>query len=131
LSALDRRTVGHGQQLDDSVLFAVLLLEPLREACLGARDRTEAAHDFLEPIIERLALPRRIADATRRIVAMMPRLEAGRVGRFSRTGLYPLAQEVLTLRQVALGQGDLPPGAPPSPTRQRGPRKRRRRREES
>jgi len=127
LSALDRRGAGHGP-LDDIVLFSVLLLEPLREACQGAHDRVEAAHDFLEPIIERIAVPRRIADAARRIVAMMPRLESRRVGRFSRTGLYPLAQEVLGLRQVALGEGELPEDAPPvGPPRQRSVRRRRRR----
>jgi poly(A) polymerase len=129
LSALDLRGAQHGS-LDDIVLFAALLLEPLREACHGAPDRVEAAHEVLEPIIERIAVPRRIADAAQRIVAMMPRLEAGRVGRFTRTGLYPLAQEVLGLRQVACGQGELPEAAPPvAPARQRSPRRRRRRRE--
>jgi hypothetical protein len=31
-----------------------------------------AAHEFLEPIVERLSVPRRIADAMRRIVADGP-----------------------------------------------------------
>ncbi len=129
LSALDCRGARHGP-LDDIVLFTVLLLEPLRETCLGASDRIEAAHDFLEPIIERITVPRRIADAARRIVAMMPRLESGRVGRFSRTGLHPLAQEVLGLRRVALGEGELSEEAPPATLpRQRSPRRRRPRRD--
>ncbi len=127
LSALDQRTAADGP-LDDTVLFTVLMLEPLREACQGAGDRVEAANDFLEPIADRVSVPRRIADATRRIVAMMPRLEGGRVGRFSRTGLYPLAHEVLGLRRVALGAGELPTGSPPAaPARTRAPRRRRRR----
>jgi len=127
LTALDRRGVGHGP-LDDIVLFTALLFEPMRESCWGLRDRMEAAHSFLEPVIERIALPRRIADATRRIVAMTPRLESRRVGRFSRTGLYPLAQEILSLRRVALGEGELPATPPPcAPTRQRSLRGRRRR----
>lgn len=127
LSALDQRAAAHGP-LDDTVLFATLLLEPLREACFAEHDRIEAAHEFLEPVIERLAVPRRIADAVRRIVAMMPRIESGRAHRFARTSLFPLAQEVLALRNAALGAAALPEGAPPTaPARQRAPRRRRRR----
>jgi poly(A) polymerase len=83
--------------LDDVVLCSALLLEPLREACAGAEDRVAAAVDFLEPVAERLAVPRRIADAVRRIAALLPKLEAGRAGRFVRTTVYPLATQVLAL----------------------------------
>ena len=48
-------------------------------------------------MIERLNVPRRVADAVRRIVAQLPRMYAGRPGRFSRTPLYAPACEVLTL----------------------------------
>jgi poly(A) polymerase len=101
LDAIDRTTRQRKEALEDTVLWTVLLLEPLREACDGARDRVAAAYDFLEPIVERLAVPRRIADAMRRIVAVLPRLEAGRAGRFTKTALYPTAAEVLALCQAA------------------------------
>jgi hypothetical protein len=55
----------------------------------------DACHDFLEPVVERLAVPRRIADAVRRIVAILPRLAAGGASKFSRTPLYPLAKQLL------------------------------------
>ena len=84
LSELDRRSESSNDRLDDTLLWATLLLEPMREACLGERDRIDAAHDFLEPIVDRLNVPRRIADPVRRVVAALPRLESGRAGRFTR-----------------------------------------------
>jgi poly(A) polymerase len=95
LEYVDRRTAEDGP-LDDTALWALLLLEPLKEACEGARDRSTAAADFLEPLIERLALPRRYADGIRRILAVMPRLSTGRPGRFARTDLFNAALEVVT-----------------------------------
>jgi poly(A) polymerase len=47
--------------------------------------------------VERLSVPRRIADAVRRIAALLPKLETGRGGRFVRTSVYPLASQVLDL----------------------------------
>jgi poly(A) polymerase len=111
LTALDEHSREHGP-VDDAVLTAVLLLEPMREICANARDRIEAGFEFLEPVIERLAMPRRIADATRRVVAMLPRLESGRGGRFQKTGVYPLAMEVLEISRNARGIG--PGGVPQS-----------------
>jgi poly(A) polymerase len=97
LSALDAWTEERGEPPDDIVLWTCLLFEPLLEACAGEPDSAGAASDFLEPIIERLNVPRRVADAVRRIVAQLPRLYAGRPGRFSRTPLYAPACEVLAL----------------------------------
>ena len=97
------QVVKKGAQLDDIVLTAVMLLEPLLEACDGTSDRVEAAFDFMEPVVGRLHVPRRIADAVRRVAAMLPRLEAGRPGRFARTALYPLARQVYALRARARG----------------------------
>jgi len=102
LQEIDRRTAENGP-LDDVVLWTVLLGEPLREACDGVRDRVETAHEFLEAVVDRLNVPRRIAESIRRIVALMPRLESGRGGRFSRTSLYPMACEVLDIYRAALG----------------------------
>ncbi|MBK8996761.1 MAG: polynucleotide adenylyltransferase PcnB [Myxococcales bacterium] len=103
LRELDRRTNERGEPFDDVVLWTLLLLEPLREITAGEKDRVEAAYDFLEPVIDRLNVPRRIADAVRRIVAIYPRLEAGRAGRFSKTPLFALAAEVHDIHRGAMG----------------------------
>jgi len=89
------------RQLDDVVLWTLLLLSPMREACAGEKDRIGAGYEFLEPITERLAVPRRISDAMRRIIAMLPRLEAGKPGRFANSTLYPLAQQVFEIYAAA------------------------------
>lgn len=104
LSEVDRRTAEEGP-LDDAILWSVLLLEPLSEACANTNDRVTAAHEFLEPVVDRLNVPRRIADMVRRIVAMLPKLESGKGSRLSRSALYPLALQVLSIRQAALGEG--------------------------
>jgi poly(A) polymerase len=136
LQEVDRRTIENGP-LDDVVLWTVLLSEPLREACDGSRDRVETAHEFLEGVVDRLNVPRRIAESIRRIVALMPRLESGRGGRFSRTPLYPVAVEVLDIYRAALGDAaegafDAPDGpndaAALAPSADRPRRRRRRRR---
>ncbi len=101
LAEIDRRTVERSAPLDDTVLWTLLLLEPMKEACEGERDRTTAAFAFLDPVIERLAVPRRIADAIRRIVAVLPRLSAGRAGRFSRTTLYGTAAQIIDVERAA------------------------------
>ena len=105
MSAIDAMTRARGRALDDIVLWTLLLKEPLDEACGGERDKARAAAEFLEPVIERVAVPRRIADGVRRIVAMLPRLAAGRAGRFARTDLIGLAIDALEAELVAAGRG--------------------------
>jgi poly(A) polymerase len=95
LDAIDAMTRERGRPLDDVALWTLLLKEPLDEACDGERDKARIIFEFLEPVIERVAVPRRIADGVRRIVAVLPRLAAGRAGRFSRTDLMGLAIDVL------------------------------------
>ena len=113
LSEVDRRTSEGRGPLDDTLLWAILLLEPMREACLGERDRVEAAYAFLEPIVDRLNVPRRIADPVRRVVAALPRFENGRIGRFARSALYPLATELFSIRAACLE--DPPPESEDEP----------------
>jgi poly(A) polymerase len=103
LDAVDRVTQERGP-LDDVVLVTVLLAEPLKEACNGARDRVDAAYRFLEAIVDRLNVPRRIAEPVRRVVAILPRIESGRGGRFERSGLYPVIREVAELYAAARGE---------------------------
>lgn len=132
LRELDRATVRRSSAFEDTVLWTALLLEPLREACDGSKDRIAAAYDFLEPIVERLSVPRRVADAMRRIVAALPRLESGRASRFTRTTLYSTAVEVMALSKAAREEGSdarplpEPGGAVPKPMRRRRRRRRRR-----
>jgi poly(A) polymerase len=104
MNAIDAMTKARGRALDDVVLWTVLLKEPLDEACAGERDRIRCATEFLEPVIERVAVPRRIADGVRRIVAVLPRLAAGRAGRFARTDLMAPALDVLEAEFLASGK---------------------------
>jgi poly(A) polymerase len=104
LSEVDQLTKKKGQPLDDIILWGALLLEPLSEACDGAQDRLQAAHEFLEPVVERLNLPRRASDAVRRIVAHLPRMEQGRSPRFKKSTLYPLARQLFEMRARAVGE---------------------------
>jgi poly(A) polymerase len=104
LDAIDKRTQARGGPLNDIVLWASLLAEPLEEATTGTRDRIEAGFEFLEPIIERISMPRRIADAIRRITAMLPRLAHGKAGRLARSELAALAVDVLEIELDTRGQ---------------------------
>jgi poly(A) polymerase len=104
MDAIDAMTKARGAPLQDTVLVTLLLKEPLDEACAGERDRVRAATDFLDPIIEHIAVPRRIADAVRRIVAILPRLTVGRTGRFGRTDLMSPALDVLEAELIASGR---------------------------
>ncbi|MGH7435428.1 MAG: polynucleotide adenylyltransferase PcnB [Polyangiaceae bacterium] len=104
MDAVDAMTRARGKPLDDIALWSLLLKEPLDEACAGERDRVRAASDFLDPIIERIAVPRRIADGVRRIAAILPRLSAGRVGRFGKTDLMAPALDVLEAELLASGR---------------------------
>ena len=103
LQEVDRLTLVGEQPLDDVVLCSALLVEPMREACNASKDRVELASEFLEPVVDRLNMPRRIADALRRIVAVLPKLEQGKASRFRRTPLSDLAEQVLAISQVARG----------------------------
>jgi poly(A) polymerase len=103
LEYIDQRTAQDGP-MDDTVLWTLLLLEPLKEVCEGARDRGTAVADFLEPLVERLAISRRFADGIRRIIAVLPRLLSGRAGRFARTELFQAAVEVAAADLSARGE---------------------------
>jgi len=83
-----------GHFLDDTSLWTLLLLESMKEACEGQRDRARAVSDFIDGLIERLAITRRCADGMRRIVAALPRIQSGRPGRLVRSETFPLALDV-------------------------------------
>jgi len=101
LVQVDERTKQDSTPPDDVVLWAALLLEPLLEAVEAEKDRTRAAHDFLEPIVERLNLPRKMSDALVRIVTMLPRIEQGKGSRLRKSALLPFAQQIAHMRRDA------------------------------
>lgn len=100
LDEIDRRTRRSGPQ-DDVVLVTVLLREPLEEALDGVKDKASAFADFIDVIVERMAVPRRIADSMRRIIGMLPRIAAGRVGKFAKSELMSPATQVLEIDRAS------------------------------
>lgn len=107
LEHIDRRSQ-EDNPLDDTALWTLLLLEPLKEACEGARDRSAAAAEFLDPLMDRLALSRRNVDGIRRIISVLPRLSTGRAGRFARTEIFQSAVEVAAADLTARGEPTAP-----------------------
>ncbi len=83
-----------GEVLDDTVLWTLLLLEAMKESCEGQRDRAGAVSEFLDILIERLAITRRCADGMRRIVAALPKVHNGRPGRIARSETFKLVLDV-------------------------------------
>ncbi len=104
LTELDARTMERGAPLDDVVLWALLILEPALEACQGSPDRLSAFMDFIEPVAARLAVHRRIVDATRRIVAMLPKLWNGHVAKAARSDVFQEAMLVAEISLAARGE---------------------------
>lgn len=104
MDALDQRIREGDDPLDDVVLMTSLLRDPMEEACEGVRDKVEAAYEFLDPISERIAIPRRISDAMRRVISMQPRLAAKRLGRLARAEHVELALDVFELDLESRGQ---------------------------
>jgi poly(A) polymerase len=123
MNLVDRRTREDGA-LDDVVLMTALFYDVLEEAAHGMRDLMGAVNDFLDPIIDRIAMPRRIADAIRRIMFMVPRIIAGKIGRFARTELFLPALDVAELVVASRGESTAAIEAlrrealPPVPTRE-------------
>ena len=103
MGLLDKKTREDGA-MDDVVLMTTLFYDVLEEAAVGMRDLMDAVNEFLDPVIDRIAMPRRIADAIRRIMFMVPRILAGKTGRFARTELFLPALDVAELVLASRGQ---------------------------
>jgi len=101
LGQVDETVNARGEPLDDVLLWGALLLEPMLEACVGSKDWGLAAQEFLSPLALRLNVPRRISDALRRIVCLLPRIEAGAPSRMARSPIYQQAVELLEMRRAA------------------------------
>lgn len=104
MSELDARTREQGEPFDDMVLWALLILEPALEACQGASDRISAFMDFYSPLEARLAIPRRVGDVLRRIIALLPKLWAGHVAKATRSEVFNEAMIVAEISLASRGE---------------------------
>ncbi len=102
LRALDARTATDGPSTD-ATLFATLVLEPALEALEGERDIATAVTNFFTPIQERLAIPRKLFDRVRQVVAVQRRIAAGRHHQLVKRDFYPESAAVFTLDATARG----------------------------
>ncbi len=103
LDAVDAMTRERGAPLDDVTLCTALLHETMEEAIAGDRDRVRAVGEFLEPLFERIAIPRKIADFMRRLMAVLPRMTSGKTVRIARPELLPTVANVLEIDLRARG----------------------------
>jgi poly(A) polymerase len=102
LSLVDAK-VAAGVMMPDPVLFATLLQEPVEEAIEGERDALIAVGEALGEVIERLAIPRRLVDRLRSVLAAQKRLRAGKVGSLGRRDFYGDAAATYALDAEARG----------------------------
>ncbi len=98
IDVLDQRT--KAGPVDDLVYWTTLLYEPMAEALAGSKDAGATLTDFLEPIVARIALPRRAADGIRRIVGLLPKLAKGLDGKLSRLGRADVALQALDVLEI-------------------------------
>ena len=98
IDVLDQRT--KAGPVDDLVYWTTLLYEPMAEALAGSKDPGATLTDFLEPVVARIALPRRAADGIRRIVGLLPKLAKGLDGKLSRLGRADVALQALDVLEI-------------------------------
>jgi poly(A) polymerase len=132
MGAIDQVTASRGAP-DDLAMWCALLAEPLAEYVSGVRDPQQAAYEFLDLVIERIAMPRRIADGVRRVMLVLPKLaQQGRLGRMGRTELAKPAIDALELDLIARDRStdmiegmraELGSFAPPPPSHRPAPRR--------
>jgi poly(A) polymerase len=102
LSLVDAK-IAAGVTLPDPVLLATLLQEPVEEAIEGERDVLVAVGDALAEAVERLAIPRRLVDRLRSVLAAQKRLRAGKVGSLARRDFFGDAAATFALDAAARG----------------------------
>lgn len=76
MRVLDAR-IKTDKNIDDVALIILLFWEVLSETLAGSQDVLRDTHEFLEPIVQRVAMPRRVADGIARVLGMIPRLMKG------------------------------------------------------
>jgi poly(A) polymerase len=94
LSAIDRMQA-EGRLPSDVVLIAALLQGPLHEAMGETRDPAAAFDEFFGEMVTRIALPRRVRDGVRWVLAAQRRLGRGQLGTLRKRELFPDAAALL------------------------------------
>jgi poly(A) polymerase len=103
LSAIDRMQA-EGRLPSDVVLIAALLQGPLQEAMGGVRDPVAAFDEFFSDMVTRIALPRRVRDGVRWILAAQRRLDRGQLGTLRKRELFEDASALLEVSCLADGR---------------------------
>jgi poly(A) polymerase len=102
LAALDA-LVARNELPSDAALLVTLLLEPIEEFLRGSKDSVHATQRLLEELAERLAMPRRMFDRVRQIVAVQRRIHQGRHLPLVRKDFFPDSAAVWSLDATARG----------------------------
>lgn len=105
MSALDSLIKQHRAVPDDFTLWTVLLFDVITEAVTGAPDARATLEEFLEHLIARVAMPRRVADGVRRIYTHLPQIAAGRGRAWQSADFFRPALDVLEVHCVTRGLG--------------------------
>ena len=88
----------------DAVLFAALLLGPISEALAHRKTATKSYESLMGPIVERVALPRRLKERVRNIVACQSRLRSGALGALPRRDYFADAASLFGIDCYGRGQ---------------------------
>ena len=104
MNALDAFIEEHGVP-HDFMLWTVLLFDVIAEAVAGAADARATLEDFLEHLIARVSMPRRVADAVRRIYTHLPAIAAGRGRTWQGSDFFGAALDVLEVHTLMRGVG--------------------------
>ncbi|MEZ4392318.1 MAG: polynucleotide adenylyltransferase PcnB [Polyangiales bacterium] len=114
LAALDEHVL-RDRAPGDAVLLSTLLYDPALEAMDGTRDVVGAVTEFLEGLLARLAIPRRLFDRVRTLLAVQRRVRMGRIGTMNKREWWPEALQVSHFEALARGEVEPEPRLPPSP----------------
>jgi poly(A) polymerase len=105
MAALDALVQRH-RTPGDAVLLAALLYDPALEAMDGTRDVVGAVTEFLDGLLARLAIPRRLFDRVRTLLAVQRRIRQNRLGTMNKREWWPEALLVSQLEAMARGELD-------------------------
>jgi poly(A) polymerase len=103
LSAIDGMQA-EGRLPSDIVLIAALLQGPLEEAMGGVRDPIAAFDEFFGEMVTRIALPRRVRDGVRWILAAQRRMQRGQLSTLRKRELFPDASALIEVGCLAEGR---------------------------
>jgi poly(A) polymerase len=103
LRAIDRMQA-EGRLPGDIVLIAALLQGPLHEAMAGARDPSAEFDEFFADMVTRIALPRRVRDGVRWVLAAQRRLDRGQIGTLRKRELFADAAALVEVACRAEGR---------------------------